>query len=103
MNHYLTIKDKKYRIEANWNAITAFLEAKGEDNMTALANVGNIKPSDITYLMAACINEGERMDGRESNLDHLTIGEMCSMSEIAEFVQIYAKQSTPDIEQKKKD
>ena len=45
--------------------------------------------------MAACINEGERLEGRESNLTAQDIGSNKDYSVITKFVEIYIKQSSP--------
>lgn len=96
----LIIRGKKYRVEANWNAVMAFLAARGTNSLAALQCLDNITPLDATLLMACCINEGERLEGRQADLSLETFGAM-SPAEVAgcigQFLQIYIRQSTPDV------
>lgn len=102
---YLEISGKKYRIEANWNAITAFLLAVNANDSVSLGNALNLKPSDYPAMMAACINEGERLDGRECNLKGSDIAVMCGIGEMMQFLAIFNRQAfpatTPEKEKKK--
>ena len=92
---YLVFNGKKVRVEANWNAIVAFLSARGQDTMEALSQFGKLAPSDMASLLAACINEGERLDGRSANYTAEDIGELCNLETISEFMDIYVRQSKP--------
>lgn len=103
---YITFNGSNVRVEANWNAIVAFLEASGRDDMSALAGLDKLKPSDVAGLMAACINEGERLDGHESHLTAVEVGSIGDMKAMLEFIKVYAKQMNPHgtpEESKKKD
>jgi hypothetical protein len=93
----MEIGGKSVRIEANWNAITSFLKAKGDDSLKALSEIGNFTPSDLSLLMACCANEGERMDGREQCYTAEKIGEICSIAEISQFIGIYSAQTTAHV------
>jgi hypothetical protein len=55
--------------------------------------------------MEACIAEGERLEGRESDLTAQRIGEVCGFDKLTEFLQIYARQTNPQKtpEESKKD
>lgn len=92
---FLTIADRQYRVEVNWNAIVAYLEATGRDTMDSLSLLGQIRPSDLAPLMVACICEGERLEGRECDLTAERIGELCDFAKLTEFLQIYARQANP--------
>lgn len=92
---YILINGKKVRVEANWNALTAFLDAKGSNSLQGLSDLASLKPTDIAGLMAACANEGERLDGREADYTATRIGEICGMTEIGQFITIYARQTAP--------
>ena len=94
---YITIAGNRYRVEVNWNALTAYLEARGTDSMEALANIGHLRASDIAPLLAACIEEGERLEGRTVKLSALDIGAKVGLTEVSEFLNIYLKQSSPQI------
>lgn len=91
----IIITGQAYRVEVNWNTIVAYLEQSGQNDVTALANFGNLKPSDIAGLLAAAINEGERLEGREVNFTAQEIGAQCGMQEIAEFIRIFSAQTAP--------
>jgi len=101
----ITIKGREYRIEANWRAITGYLRAIGNDSMEAVADVVSLSPSSIGGLMAACINEGERIEGRDtvvsaSILDDLYPAEAIQV--INDFVRIYLAQAAPSIPEEPK-
>lgn len=100
---YIVIDGKKVRVEVNWNALTAFLDATGRNTMDGLSDLAVMKPTDIAPLMAACINEGERLDGREADYTGLQIGEMCGIAEMAQFISIYTGQTSPKLPKEKKD
>lgn len=100
---FLTIQGKQVRVEANWNAIVAFLEASGRDSMQDLANFGTIKPSDVAGLMAACINEGERLEGRESSYSAQEIGQIGDFKAMTDFLSIYFRQSAPKVKNEDSD
>lgn len=96
----ITINGREYRVEANWRAITGYLKAKGTDSLEAVADVVSLTPSSIGALMAACINEGERLEGRDTRvteqlLDDLRPGE--AMKVVHEFVNIYIAQVAPAV------
>ena len=101
----IVIGGKEYRVEANWNALTEFLQAVGRDTLEDLASFRTIRPSEIPALMAACINEGERLDGRESKFTALELGAIISPADAVVFMNIYVKQSAPrmEVEEPKKD
>lgn len=100
---FITIGSAKVRVEANWNAITAYLTSTGRDTIDGLAQFSNIAPSDMAALMAACINEGERLEGRESDYTAQSIGEACGMAEVTEFMTIFSKQVNPQLPKEKKE
>lgn len=99
---FIELNGKSYRVETNWNAIMAFLEALGTDDMAA---VDMTKPRNWAPMMAAAINEGERLEGRECNFTAMELGAMPDFIQAAtHFVQIYVRQSTPgNADESKKD
>jgi len=101
----IKIADKEYRVEVNWNALSAFLREVGRDTIEELANFNTIRPSEITALMAACIAEGERLEGRKCTLSPLDLGAIIGPQDVAAFMEIYVRQSAPqmEVEEPKKD
>ena len=95
---YIKIGGKEYRVEVNWNATTSFLQAIGRDTIDELAGITTFRPSELTALMAACIEEGERLDGRDGAPSALDLGTVISPADVAEFMKIYIKQSSPAVE-----
>lgn len=95
---YIAIGGKEYRVEVNWNALAAFLASVGRDTIDELANFSTIRPSEITALIAACIVEGERLDGRECQVSALDIGADVTPKDVAAFMDIYVRQSSPEME-----
>lgn len=94
-NDYMVIGGVRYRVEVNWNALTDFLAEIGQDSMQGLADMDHLKPSEITALMAAAINEGSRLDGSEARVSPRAIGAAVSIANVKEFLDIYVRQSTP--------
>ena len=90
---FITIGGNEYRVEVNWNALSAFLVAVGRDTLEGLSDIAKMKPSDISALMAAAINEGERLEGRECHFSALELGAMMRPSHVGQFVDIYIQQS----------
>lgn len=98
VKHYITLPDgRKVRVEANMNAIGAYLAAKGTDSVAALADISSLKFTDLSPLMAACANEGEHLDGRESTFtadDFGRLGLAQLPKVIAQFLDAWAKQAS---------
>ncbi len=90
---FLTLNGKEYRVEVNWNAVSNFLVAVGRDTLEGLSDIANMRPSDITSLMAAAINEGERLEGRECNLTPLEVGSIIRPTDVRLFMDIYIEQN----------
>ena len=92
------IDGKEYRVEVNWNALASFLREVGRDSIDELASFNTIRPSEITALIAACIVEGERLDGRKCHISALDLGAVIGPSDVAAFMDIYVRQSAPKME-----
>ena len=86
---YIEIDGRKYRVEANWNAMVAFLAATGRDTWDGLVSFDHVLPSDLAPLAAACINEGERIDGHDCHFSAEDLGAMLSVRLVSEFLPIY--------------
>lgn len=95
---FMTIGGRKVRVEVNWNSLASFLAFIGEDTYEGLANIGKMKPSQAPALMAAAINEGERLEGRESNLSPLDVGAIIRPADVEAFMNIYVRQSAAQVE-----
>ena len=99
----------EYRVEVNWNALGSFLRAVGRDTIEELASFTTIRPSEIAALMAACIIEGERLEGRkvEGGILNfsLDLGAIITPKDVAAFMDIYVRQSAPrmEVEEPKKE
>ena len=57
-----------------------------------------MKGPEITALIAACIIEGERLDGRKCNISALDLGAIITPNDVAAFMDIYVRQSSPKLE-----
>jgi len=102
----ITLNDgRTFRVEVNWNALVAFLEASNRDDVRELVDLASIKPSDLAGLLAASINEGERLDGNSVNFTAEEVGSMAGVGTMAEFITIFTRQTTPKgpVEKEKKE
>ena len=102
---FITIQGHAYRVEANWRALTSYLAEKGKDTMEGLSDLASLSPTSLAPLMAACITEGERLEGHNVTINGDWVAENCSMPEIGAFITIYIAQTTPKVptEQSKKE
>ena len=94
---YITVAGAKHRVEANWKAITSFLASVQRDNLQGIADLAMLPPSDMAPLMAACLNEGERLDGRETRFTGEWIEENCGLGEMSAFITEFIYQTTPKL------
>lgn len=62
------IKGVEYPIAVTFAAVAAYLEAVGDDDYDGLAHLAKIPPSRYPHLIAACVNEGLRKEGRDERL-----------------------------------
>ena len=94
----MTLGGREVRVEINWNTLAAFLADVGRDTLEGLSTISVLKPSEIPALMAAAINEGERLEGRESHLSPLDVGAIIRPKDVEAFMQIYVRQSAAQVE-----
>lgn len=94
---YIEIAGTRYRVESNWNALTAYLAAVGRDSIDELSRIEDIRPSELTALMAACIAEGERLDGRGGAPSAMDLGAVITPADVKVFFDIYIRQSNPQV------
>lgn len=88
---YIAIRGKEYRVEINWNTVEDFARMKGLHISDALAL--SLQDGDtMKVMMTAALREGERLDGRTFDLTPVQVGEMISLANVNEFVQIYRQQ-----------
>lgn len=91
---HVTIGGRQYRVEFNWNAISAFLVESGRDTMEGLASLTTLRPSDIVPLAYAAISEGERLEGRSLEITRENLGENLNAGVIREIIGIFAEQNS---------
>lgn len=99
--YIIAVGDAQVRVEANWRAITRFLQDVGRDTLQGLSDLAKLPPSDLAPLMAACINEGERLEGREASYTGEWLEENCGLAEISAFTAAFLEQITPKLPQEK--
>lgn len=100
---YISISGKKYRVEANFNAIIDFMEQKGEKDVSFLA--GELSMKDWTMLMVASVNEGERLDGKPHDLTMKDVGVLpfvAVSSAVQEFIKVFSEQNAGESAEAKK-
>lgn len=93
----LNISGREVRVECNFNAIMAFMEMRGLKNLDFLSQ--EFTTPQWLDMMACCINEGERLEGRPADFTALKLGEL-PMMEIAglltSFITVFARQCSGD-------
>ena len=94
---YLTVAGSQVRCEANWKAITSFLANVGRDTLQGLTDLSQLSPSDMAPLMAACLNEGERLDGKDADYTGQWLEENCGLAEVSAFIKEFVYQTTPKL------
>ena len=99
---YLTVAGNQVRCEANWKAITDFLRTVGRDTLQGISDMAALPPSDMAPLMAACLNEGERLDGREATFTGAWLEENCGLTEVSAFLTEFLYQTTPKLPKEEK-
>lgn len=95
----------EYPAAANFNAVAAYLRFVGRDTIDGLMDISKLSPSDCTALVAACVNEGMRLEGREERLSPADVGASpSSIVEVPEAIaEIFRELSPgPSGEEKKK-
>lgn len=100
LKDYIELGGRKFRVEANWNSQVEYLEMCGKETFEDLATVlKDITPKRALCLMAATINEGERLDGNAAKLTPEDVGAMLSRDghEFTDFIRIYTRQGSPDL------
>lgn len=95
IKEYINLDGKKYRVEANWNAVADFCRRKGVVNLTQLDILSRIGIDDVLTLMSCCIKEGERLDGKDFDLTEQDLGSLANASVVSEFITMYVQQSQP--------
>ena len=90
---YIVIGGQQYRVEVNWNALSNFLIYIDQDSIGGLAEIDKFRVSQIPALMAATIEEGERLEGREFKMDPKELGTMLNPFHLQKFMEIYTRQS----------
>lgn len=98
----LTLGDVEVRVACNMNALIDFAKESGNDDFASLSNLANLKPSDMLPLMAACIREGERLEGRECSLTAKDIGAIAGFSLLTEFMEIFGRAMAPAVSAEEK-
>lgn len=91
----LTIGNKEYRVECNFNALISYMDRKGEKDLAFLSETLSLQ--DMLLLMVCSINEGERLEGRPHDytpIDFGTGGSLEMAEVIGKFMQIFQKQNT---------
>ena len=93
----ITVAGAQVRVEANWKAITSFLSSMGRNSLQGITDLATLPPTDMAPLMAACLNEGERLDGRDAQFTGEWIEENCGLAEVSAFVVEFLHQTSPKL------
>ncbi|MCQ2137889.1 MAG: hypothetical protein MJY60_04205 [Bacteroidales bacterium] len=89
----IQIEDREYRIEFNFNAIGDFLDAKGY-TLSKLERFADLSANDIVTLICCGIHEGERLEGRECDLQPKDIGAVMTGDDITAAIELINKHYT---------
>ncbi|MFR4036352.1 MAG: hypothetical protein ACLTZT_00280 [Butyricimonas faecalis] len=97
MKEVININGKNYRVAANWNAIRDYCQRKGIRNLQEIGNVLCFGLDGILTMAHCCIKEGERLDGRELELDEVGFGAIMTPVDMTRFLEIYTRQTTVNL------
>lgn len=86
--HYIELGGRRFRAEYNWNALTSFLVATGQDTMEGMSDL-KMRPSEIAKMIFFAVREGERLDGRELDITEEWIGENLDTQKVVEIFSIF--------------
>lgn len=99
---YIRIEDRDYRVSHSFATLTMFSQMTGRKTLEQMSEISNMSPDDLLTMMFCALYMGEKMDGRQLEVDtpqqlgmHIGIGQM------QEYVQIFARQMRADIPQSK--
>jgi hypothetical protein len=98
----LRIGGAEYSVACNMNALMGFLEDRGTDDFGALTDLTKLKPTDMLPLIAACVREGERIEGRQCSLSAKDIGEVADFRALTDFMEIFGRSMAPAVTVEKK-
>lgn len=98
----ISVGGKDYKVACNMNALMDYLVERGTDDFTALTDITKLRPSDMLPLMAACIREGERLEGRECAITGKDIGAVADFSVMSAFMDIFGRSMAPAVTVEKK-
>ncbi|MBO4657953.1 MAG: hypothetical protein J5639_09300 [Bacteroidales bacterium] len=93
----IMVGDVEMCVACNMNALMDFLQERGTDDFSALADVSKLKPSDMLPLMAACLREGERLEGRECTITAKDLGAIADFGLLNSFMEIFGKTMVPAV------
>ncbi len=88
------INGNEYPIAATFAAVASYLEMVGQDNPEGMAAFVKLPPSRYPYLIAACVNEALKKEGRE---ERLTVEEIsdCDFMEVSTAVAVIFTEMSP--------
>lgn len=98
----IEIGGKAYAVACNMNALMDFLSERGTDDFSALSDLNKLKPTDLLPLIAACIREGERLEGRECGLTGKDIGAVADFGLLTRFMEIFGRAMAPAVSAEEK-
>lgn len=101
----LTIGGTEFRVECNFNAITAYMDEKGESDLSFLTP-GRMGMRDWLLMLSCCVNEGERLEGRRHDYrpEDFGLGKIGeSVQILPKFIEIFGKQNAAEEAEAKKD
>lgn len=75
----------EYPIAVTFAAVAAYLEAVGENNAEGMEGFTKLPPSRYPHLIAACVNEGLRKEGRDERLSVEAVAD-CDLFEVSAAV-----------------
>lgn len=97
MKEVININGKEYRVAANWNAIRDYCMRKGITDLRKIGNVLCFGLDGVLTMAHCCIKEGERLEGRELEIDEMELGTIMMPVDMTRFLEIYTRQTTANL------
>ena len=99
---YINIEGKDYRVSHSFATLSMFSQLTGRQTLEQMENFNSMSPDDLMAMMYCSIYFGEKLDGRELELESpQQLGMLVGIGTIQTYAQIFARQMRADLPESK--